>query len=65
MKQPKDPKTGRFCPTNSEPLGKRIGIRLPASTENRVRQVAGKDLSDWVREAIEEKLARESQQDCA
>ena len=71
MKQPHDRKTGRFCSPNPEPLGKSIiGVRLPASLEAELRQVAGDDLSKWIREAIatrlkQEKLAREEQKDLA
>lgn len=42
-------------------MGKKIvGIRLSPSMEAQVRQIAGDDLSRWIRQAIAEKLAREA-----
>ncbi len=56
----------RFKQVGSVPLAKKaISVRLPVDIDATVREVAGKDLSQWIREAIAEKLARESQQDCA
>lgn len=64
-KQPFD-KRGKFGSPYPEPLAKKIiGVRLPVSMDATVRELAGDDLSEWIREAIAEKLARESQQDCA
>lgn len=61
MKQPRNDKTGKFRSLNPEPLGKKIvGIRLSPSMEAEVRQIAGDDLSQWIRQAIAEKLAREA-----
>ncbi len=61
-KPPQDRKTGKFCSPNPEPLGKKIvGVRLPESMEAQLRQVGGKDLSGWIREAIAEKLERDMQ----
>ncbi len=37
--------------------------RLPVSVDTTVRELAGDDLSSWIREAISEKLEREQQQD--
>ena len=52
--------SGKFCSPYSEPLNKNIiGLRLPASMEEEVRQLAGKDLSGWIRDAIAQKLAQE------
>jgi hypothetical protein len=52
---------GNFKSPNPEPLAKRvIGVRLPMSVDARVRQLAGDELAEWVRQAIAEKLARES-----
>lgn len=57
--------TGKFCSPNPEPLAKKaVSARLPVSIDTAVRELAGEDLSNWVREAIAEKLARETQ-DCA
>lgn len=59
-------KTGKFCSPNPEPLAKKVvSARLPVSIDRAVRELAGEELSQWIREAIAEKLARESQQDCA
>lgn len=52
--------TGKFCSPNPEPLAKRIiSVRLPVSIDSRVRELAGNELSEWIRQAIAEKLARE------
>jgi len=54
--------TGKFCSPNLEPLARKvIGVRLPVSIDTRVREVAGEQLSLWIREAIREKLEREQQ----
>lgn len=37
--------------------------RLPVSIDTTVRELAGDELSNWIREAIAEKLEREQQQD--
>lgn len=44
----------------SEPLAKKVvSTRLPESIDIKVRELAGKDLSEWLRVAIAEKLERE------
>ncbi len=56
----------RFKQVGTEPMAKKvIGVRLPASMDASVRELAGDDLSQWIREAIAEKLARETKKDCA
>lgn len=37
--------------------------RLPVSVDIALRELAGDELSDWIREAIAEKLEREQQQE--
>lgn len=37
-----------------------VGARLPLDMDQAVRQIAGDDLSNWIREAIAEKLERDS-----
>ena len=37
--------------------------RLPVSIDTTVRELAGDELSNWIREAITEKLEREQQSD--
>ena len=57
-------RTGRgyFPVAGAEPVAKKmIGLRLPASMDAVVREVAGDDLTSWIREAIAEKLEREQQ----
>ncbi len=62
MARVRDERTGKFCLVASEPISKKqIGVRLPVSMEEKLRQIAGKDMSAWVREAIAEKLEREQQ----
>lgn len=52
---------GNFASPNPEKLSKKvIGVRLPISVEPKVKQLAGDDLSNWIRQAIVEKLERES-----
>lgn len=53
---------GYFQVKGSEPLAKKaVMARLPVSIDAAVRELAGDELSDWVREAIAEKLEREQQ----
>ncbi len=53
---------GYFKAMGDEPLSRQqIGTKLPLSLEKEVRQVAGDNLSAWIREAILEKLEREQQ----
>ena len=53
---------GYFNAMGDEPLSRQqIGTKLPLSLEKEVRQVAGDNLSAWIREAIIEKLEREQQ----
>lgn len=40
-----------------------MGVRLPMDIDTVVREVAGNNLSNWVREAIAEKLEREKNQE--
>jgi hypothetical protein len=62
MVRVRDKKTGKFCVPWPEPISKRqIGVRLPESMDSAVRELAGDDLSNWVRQAIAEKLEREQQ----
>lgn len=56
----------RYKQVGTEPMAKKvIGVRLPVSMDAAVRELAGDDLSQWIREAIAEKLARETKKDCA
>jgi hypothetical protein len=53
---------GYFEVKGSEPLAKKaVMAGLPVSMDEKVRQLAGDDLSNWIRQAVAEKLARESQ----
>lgn len=62
MARVRDKRTGKFRLVESEPISKKqIGVRLPLSMEEKLRQIAGKDMSAWVREAIAEKLERDTQ----
>lgn len=55
---------GYFRVQGSEPLAKKpIMARLPVSVDIALRELAGDELSDWIREAIAEKLEREQQQE--
>ena len=55
---------GYFQAKGSEPLAKKpVMARLPVSVDTALRELAGDDLSDWIREAIAEKLDREQQRD--
>ena len=61
MKQPRNTTgKGYFAVRGDEPLAKRsIAVRLPESIDVQLRQAQGKDLSDWLRRTIIEKLERE------
>jgi hypothetical protein len=53
-------KTGKFCSPHPEPLAKRtIGVRLPVSMDAAVRELAGDELSEWIRGAIAARLEQE------
>lgn len=55
---------GYFQVQGKEPLAKKpVMARLPVSIDKALRELAGDELSDWIREAIAEKLEREQQQD--
>lgn len=59
MKQPQD-KNGKFLSPNPEPLAKKaVFARLPVSMDAAVRELAGDDLSAWIREAIAARLQQE------
>ena len=54
---------GYFQVKGSEPLAKKpVMARLPISVDTALRELAGDDLSNWIREAIAEKLDRELKQ---
>ena len=59
MKQPRV--KGKFGSPYREPRGEPIALRLEKSLDEAVREVAGNNLKDWVRQAIAEKLEREQQ----
>jgi hypothetical protein len=67
MKKPRNTTgKGYFTVVGKEPLSKKIlAVRLPESLDAQARQVAGDDLSGWLREAIAEKLERELNKDAA
>lgn len=45
------------------PLAKSaLSARLPVHVDKAVRELAGDDISGWLRQAVEEKLERECQQ---
>ncbi len=55
---------GHFQVKGSEPLAKKpVMARLPVSIDTTVRELAGDELSNWIREAIAEKLERDLKQD--
>lgn len=60
MANPNPSPATRIPQINVEPLAQKIiGVRLPVKMDALVREIAGKNLSSWVREAIAEKLERE------
>ena len=53
---------GYFTVRGKEPLAKRaIAVRLPESLDNEVRELAGNELSNWLRKAIIEQLKRDKE----
>ncbi len=51
---------GYFQVTGDEPLAKKgMTVRLPESLDAQVRQIAGSDLSGWLRRAIAAQLSQE------
>ena len=57
-------RTGKcyFQLKGAQPLAKKaVMARLPVSMDAAVREIAGHDLSDWIRQAIAEKLERDMQ----
>lgn len=61
MKQPHVEK-GRFGRIYTEPRGKAIALRLPESIDKEARLIAGDKLTDFIREAVAEKVAKEKPQ---
>ena len=62
MARARDRKTGKFCsPSVDRMATSNIGLRLPLDMKEELQQVAGNQMSDWIREAIAEKLTRERQ----
>ncbi len=62
MSNPNPNRATRFAQVGKEPLAKKaVTARLPVSIDKTVRELAGDDLSNWIREAIREKLEREQQ----
>jgi len=55
---------GRFATHADEARLENFSFRVPASLKTEVKRVAGKHTAEWLRQAIAEKLARESHQDC-
>lgn len=54
---------GRFV-ADDEPAVSKLTIRVPPSLRAEVERIADGRVAEWVRDAIAEKLARETQ-DCA
>ena len=57
-------KTGKgyFTVEGNEPLAKRpIAVRLPESLDIELREIAGDDLSNWIRKAVLERLKKDKQ----
>ena len=57
-------KTGKgyFTVEGSEPLAKRpVAVRLPESLDSELREIAGKDLTNWLRKAILEQLKKDKE----
>lgn len=61
MKKPRNTTgKGYFKTAGSEPLSKNaLAVRLPESMDAAVRELAGDDLSGWLREAIAARLEQE------
>lgn len=61
MKKPRNTTgKGYFKISGSEPLAKNVlAVRLPESMDAQVRELAGDDISGWLREAIAARLAQE------
>ena len=54
---------GYFHSKRTEPLCKQpLTVKLPQSMDKNLREVAGDNLADWVRDAIAQKLAQEKQE---
>jgi hypothetical protein len=52
---------GLFTVVGDEPIDSPlVGVRLPMSLYNRLQAAVGKSKSEWLREAIAEKLQREN-----
>ncbi len=51
---------GLFASPNDEPLSKKVvGVRLPVTLYDKVLAVTGNRISEWMRDAAEEKIERE------
>lgn len=60
MSNPNPNQKTRFKQAGREPLSRKaIGVRLPVSIDTALRELAGDELSEWIRQAIAEKLERE------
>ncbi len=52
---------GKFY-SDSEPVRRKLTLRLPDSLADQLEKAAGTEVAAWVREAIAEKLEREYDQ---
>lgn len=54
---------GYYQVQGAEPVAKKaLAVKLPVSMDKAVREIAGDNLSGWIREAIAMKLAQEQQE---
>ncbi|MGL4619139.1 hypothetical protein [Chroococcidiopsis sp.] len=52
----------KFKPDGAKALSRKVvGVKLPLELESKLRSAHGSELSNWIREAIAEKLEREQQ----
>ncbi len=64
MERQRNPQSGKFY-SESKPNRFKLTLRIPDDMALELKDLAGQDVAQWVREAIAQKLEREKQRETA